>query len=129
MKESELMEFEASKYLKDITDYRLYLSQAFEGGDPIEIQAALGDVARAHGMTALARETGLARMALYKALSSRGHAELATIMKVMEALGLRLTLFKPDAAVKATSREKTPTQAVSGKKAATVAKRSASRLE
>ncbi|GLU30619.1 hypothetical protein Busp01_04610 [Trinickia caryophylli] len=44
MKVSELMEFDASKYLKDENDYRLYLAQAFEGGDPVEIQAALGDV-------------------------------------------------------------------------------------
>lgn len=57
MKVSELMEFDASKYLKDENDYRLYLAQAFEGGDPVEIQAALGDVAKARGMTALSRES------------------------------------------------------------------------
>jgi hypothetical protein len=48
------MDFGASKYLKDENDYRLYLAQAFEGGDPVEIQAAPDDVAKARGMTALA---------------------------------------------------------------------------
>ncbi|RDU98833.1 putative addiction module antidote protein [Trinickia dinghuensis] len=57
MKVSELMEFDVSKYLKDESDYRLYLAEAFEGGDPVEIQVALGDVAKARGMTVLARKT------------------------------------------------------------------------
>ena len=123
MKVSELMEFDASKYLKDEADYRLYLAQAFEGGDPVEIQAALGDVAKARGMTALARESGIAREALYRALSNKGNAEFATIMKVIAAMGLHLTLVKPEEALKAGVKAKAATKAVATKKAASVAKR------
>jgi probable addiction module antidote protein len=54
------------------------------------VAAALGDIARAKGMTALARDTGLARESLYKALSPTGNPELATIMRVVEALGRKL---------------------------------------
>ena len=126
MKVSKLMEFDASKYLKDENDYRLYLAQAFEGGDPIEIQAALGDVAKARGMTALARESGIAREALYRALSNKGNAEFATIMKVIVAMGLHLTLAKPEAVPKAAAKAKTATKAVVAKKARPVAKRAGS---
>ena len=89
MKVSEFAEFDASKYLKDENDYRLYLARAFEGGGSVEIQAALGDVAKARGMTALARESGIAREALYRALSKNGDAEFATIMKVIGAMSLQ----------------------------------------
>ncbi|OXJ22629.1 putative addiction module antidote protein [Burkholderia sp. HI2714] len=123
MKVSELMEFDASKYLKDETDYRLYLAQAFEGGDPVEIQAALGDVAKARGMTALARESGIAREALYRALSNKGNAEFATIMKVIGAMGLHLTLAKAETTLKATAKAKTAMKSVVAKKARPVAKR------
>ena len=123
MKVSELLEFDASKYLKDETDYRLYLAQAFEGGDPVEIQAALGDVAKARGMTALARESGIAREALYRALSNKGNAEFATIMKVIGAMGLHLTLAKPEAARKTTAKAKSATKAVVAKKTPPAAKR------
>jgi len=75
------------------TDERaaLFIEAAFEDGDPAVITAALGDVARARGMTQLARETGLAREALYRALSPSGRPEFETVLKVMRALGLRLT--------------------------------------
>jgi len=126
MKVSELMEFDASKYLKDETDYRLYLAQAFEGGDPVEIQAALGDVAKARGMTTLARESGIAREALYRALSNKGNAEFATIMKVIGAMGLHLTLTKPEEDLKAKPKAKAAAKPVAAKKAATVAKRGVS---
>ena len=126
MKVSELMEFDASTYLKDENDYRLYLAQAFEGGDPVEIQAALGDVAKARGMTALARESGIAREALYRALSNKGNAEFATIMKVIGAMGLHLTLAKPEAVSSAAAKAKTATKAVAAKKARPVAKRGGS---
>jgi probable addiction module antidote protein len=117
MKVSELMEFDASKYLKDENDYRLYLAQAFEGGDPVEIEAALGDVAKARGMTALSHESGIAREALYRALSNKGNAEFATLMKVIGAMGLHLTLAKPETVPKAAAKAKTATKAVVAKKA------------
>jgi probable addiction module antidote protein len=92
MKISELTEFDGSKYLKDEETVRHYLAQAFEEGDPRLIQAALGNVAKARGMTALARESGVKREALYRALSEGGNAEFATVMKVVRALGLHLTI-------------------------------------
>ena len=121
MKVSELMEFDASKYLKDETDFRLYLAQAFEGGDPVEIQAALGDVAKAWGMTALARESGIAREALYRALSNKGNAEFATIMKVVAAMGLHLTLVKPEEDLKAKVKAKPAAKRAATKRASPVA--------
>ena len=66
-----------------------YLEAALKEGEP-SLVAALGDIARARGMTKLARETGLGRESLYKALSQSGNPEFSTIMKVVEALGLRL---------------------------------------
>lgn len=59
-------------------------------GDGSLIRAALGDIARARGMSQLARDTGLARGGLYKALSAEGNPEFATVMKVIKALGLKL---------------------------------------
>ena len=59
-------------------------------GDGSLVRAALGDIARARGMSQLARDTGLAREGLYKALSPDGNPEFATIMKVIKALGLKL---------------------------------------
>lgn len=59
-------------------------------GDGSLIRAALGDIARARGMSQLAKDTGLAREGLYKALSAEGNPEFTTIMKVIKALGLSL---------------------------------------
>lgn len=67
-----------------------YLDAAFEDGDPTLITAALGDVARSRGMSRIARETGLTREGLYRALSREGNPELATVMKVLAALGVQL---------------------------------------
>ncbi|NIE65933.1 addiction module antidote protein [Burkholderia sp. Ax-1719] len=92
MKLSELKEFDGADYLKDEETIRHYLAAAFEDGDPRLIQAALGNVAKARGMTALARDSGVKREALYRALSESGNAEFATIMKVVRALGLQLTI-------------------------------------
>lgn len=68
----------------------LYLEAAFEDGDSRLIAAAIGDAARAYGMTKLATDTGLSREALYRALSEQGNPELSTVVKVLGALGLRL---------------------------------------
>ena len=67
-----------------------YLEAALEVGDPALVTAALGDIARAKGMSEVARETGLGRESLYKALSPTGNPEFGTIIKVIAALGLRL---------------------------------------
>ena len=69
----------------------LYLEAAFEDGDPALIAAAIGDAARAYGMTRLAKDAGPAREALYRALSEDGNPEFATVLKVLKAFGLRLS--------------------------------------
>ena len=82
--------WDPAEHLVSEKDIVAYLEAAFEEGDPALIAAALGDIARAKGMTELARETGLGRESLYKALSPSGNPEFATIMRVVEALGLKL---------------------------------------
>lgn len=72
-----------------------YLEAAFEDGDPALVAAALGDIARAKGMTQLAAQTGVTREALYKALSPNGDPRLSTFLGVIKALGIKL---KPRAA-------------------------------
>ena len=67
-----------------------YLGDAFASRDLGEIADALGVAARAHGMTELARQTGLSRSQLYASLSRTGRPELETVLKVTEALGLGL---------------------------------------
>ena len=78
--------------LKTEADIRAYLIACFEEApdDAAYIAAALGDVARARGMTKLAKRTGLTRMGLYKALSKDGNPSLDTVLRVLHALGLRL---------------------------------------
>lgn len=79
------------EHLKTKKDMAAYLEAVLEDGDPALISAALGDIARAKGGIAkIARETGLGRESLYKALSPDGNPEFSTILKVMRALGLRL---------------------------------------
>ena len=68
-----------------------YISAALETGDPAFIADSLGVAARARGMSQLARDTGLRRESLYKALSADGNPEFATIMKVVQALGVKLS--------------------------------------
>lgn len=84
--------FDAAEFLKSPEEMAAYLNACFEEdtGDGVLIRAALNDIARAQGMTQVARDAGLGRESLYKALSSTGNPEFATIMKVMKALGLRL---------------------------------------
>ncbi len=82
--------WDPAEHLESESDMAAYLEAAFEEGDPSLIAAALGDIARAKGMAQIARDTGLGRESLYKALSSEGNPEFATIMKVVGALGLRL---------------------------------------
>ena len=83
-------------YLKTEEDCRLFLEAAFDdaGDDPAYLAHAIGEVARARGMTRVARKTGLAREALYRSLSSDGNPELGTVLKVLYALGLQLTTKK-----------------------------------
>lgn len=78
------------EHLKTDEDMATYLEAALEDGDSSLISAALGDIARARGMTEIARETGLGRESLYKALSPEGNPEFATVLKVIQALKMKL---------------------------------------
>jgi probable addiction module antidote protein len=86
----EIQPWDAAEHLETEEDMTAYLNAALEEGDPALIVAVLGDIARAKGMTQIARTAGLGRESLYKALSPTGNPEFATILKVVDALGLRL---------------------------------------
>ncbi|MFM7513443.1 MAG: addiction module antidote protein [Cyanobium sp.] len=73
-----------------------YLEAALQDGDPQVIAAALGDIARAKGMSQIAREAGVGRESLYKSLSAMGNPELATVLKVISVLGLQLHVSATD---------------------------------
>ena len=82
--------WDPAEHLITDEDMAAYLEAALQEGDPALIAAALGDIARAKGMSQIARDAGLGRESLYKALSAEGNPEFATILKVIEALGLQL---------------------------------------
>jgi probable addiction module antidote protein len=75
-----------------------YLEAALQDGDPQLVAAALGDIARAKGMSQIARDAGLGTESLYKSLSSSGNPELATVLKMISALGLQLHVSPTDKA-------------------------------
>jgi probable addiction module antidote protein len=79
-------------HMKTDEDMALYLDACLEedAGDGLVVRAALNDVARARGMSQLARDTGISREGLYKALSPSGNPEFSTVLKVIKALGLKL---------------------------------------
>jgi probable addiction module antidote protein len=82
--------WDAADHLTSREEMAAYLEAALEEGDVALIAAALGDIARATGMSEVARQTGLGRESLYKALSPEGNPEFATVLRVLSALGLRL---------------------------------------
>jgi len=84
--------WDAAETLTTKEDIAAYLDAVLEDGDPDLWKAALGDVARAKGMSEIAQATGLGRTNLYKALSPSGNPEFATVAKVLKVLGLRLTV-------------------------------------
>ena len=92
--------FDAAEYIYSDDEARIYLEEVMKDGDAAEIADAIGVVARARGMTAIAKESGMSRESLYRALSPFGNPELATVMKVLEAMGLKLSVEpkRPDAA-------------------------------
>ncbi len=87
-----LRKWDSAEHLNSDEDIALYLDACLEeaGDDPAFIAKALGNIARARGMSQLARETGLGRESLYKALSGEGNPSFATILKVINALGVKL---------------------------------------
>lgn len=87
-----LSKWDSAQYLKTEEDMLAYFEACLEeaGDDAAFIARALGNIAKARGMTQLARDTGLGRESLYKALSGEGNPSFATILKVTRALGLQL---------------------------------------
>jgi probable addiction module antidote protein len=92
MKKLKTTRFDVSEHLRTPEDMAAYLEACFEeaGDDAAFIAKALGDIARAKGMSQIARDTGLSRESLYKALSGERTPGFDTILKVIQALGLKL---------------------------------------
>ena len=84
--------FDAADYLTEPEDQVELLEDALSLNDPIYIAVALGTVARARGMTDIAKAAGVTREALYRALSPKGDPRLSTLLGVVKALGFRLAL-------------------------------------
>jgi probable addiction module antidote protein len=88
----ETREFDIQNYLKTPEQQAAYIEAALEENDPAFLAKALGDVARARGMTQVAKDAGVTREALYRALSETGDPRLSTFMGVLNALGLKLKI-------------------------------------
>ncbi|QSR15604.1 addiction module antidote protein [Novosphingobium sp. KA1] len=86
----ELTRFDAAEYLSEPEDQAELLADALETGDAHIVAKAIGIVARAHGMTELAKETGIKRQQLYRTLGPDGNPTLETMLKVLPALGLKI---------------------------------------
>ena len=84
--------WDAAEVLNTPADIAAYLDAYLEDGSPEEMLQALKTIARSHGMSALARETGISREALYRAFSDKGNPTLETLLRVMKALGLRVAI-------------------------------------
>lgn len=91
---TKVRDYDVAEHLRTPEEMAAYLEAclAESDGDPSFVAKALGDIARAKGMAALARETGLGRESLYKALSADGNPQLSTILKVAKALGLEISV-------------------------------------
>ena len=90
VKVSELPDFDAAEYLNSEADMAAYLTTVLEENDPALLAAAIGDIARARGMSQVAKDSGIAREALYKALRPGSEPRFETISRVCAALGVRL---------------------------------------
>lgn len=92
MARTKLKKWDSAAHLRSEEDIALYLEACLEeaGDDAAFVAKALGTIARAKGMSQLARDTGLGRESLYKALSGEGNPSFATILKVTHALGIKL---------------------------------------
>lgn len=89
-----LSEFDIASQLRDETDIAEYLSMVLEDGDNDELIRAIGHVAKARGMTQIAKDTGLGRESLYKALSAGSKPRFETILRVLRALNIDLRAVK-----------------------------------
>ena len=87
---ADLPEFDPAEHLKSEADVAAYLTAIMEENNPALLAAALGDIARARGMSEIAKTSGITREALYKALRPNAQPRFDTISRVCEALGVRL---------------------------------------
>jgi probable addiction module antidote protein len=84
--------YDSAQYLDSSEAVSAYMEEALETEDPVFIAQGLGTVARARGMSEIAKQAGLSRESLYKALSSEGNPEFGTVLRVMPPLGLRSSI-------------------------------------
>lgn len=90
----ESTKWDTAEFLENEEDIAEYLNAALEDGDPSLLAVALGNVARARGMTQLSKETGITRDGLYKALCETGNPSFATVQKVIKAFGLKFDVAR-----------------------------------
>lgn len=90
--------WDVTQHLDTDEKMALFLEAVFEEGDPATIAAAIGEVARARGMSQIAKDAGLSRENLYRALSGDGNPEFSTVMKVIKAMGFDLKITPVKAA-------------------------------
>jgi len=86
----DLREFDVANYLDSKEVIAEYLTQVLKDGDLDELLSAIGDVARAKGMTQIAKETGLGRESLYKSFTNGSKPKFDTVVKVLDSLGIKL---------------------------------------
>lgn len=86
------MPYDSGEYVNSIEAINAYMEEALETDDPAFIASAIGTIARARGMSQIAKKAGLSRESLYKALSAEGNPEFSTIIRVMHALGLKFSI-------------------------------------
>ncbi|WP_316179570.1 MULTISPECIES: addiction module antidote protein [unclassified Bradyrhizobium] len=91
MKISKLKTFDAAEHLRTPAARAEYLNLVLADGDPAEVRDALNLVARAQGMSQVAKAAGVTREGLYKTLGENGNPEFATVLRVITAMGIRLT--------------------------------------
>lgn len=94
----ETTRFDVQHYLRTAQEQSAYIEAVLEEGDPAAIAVALGDIAKARGVSAFARETGLSRETIYKTFRAGGNPTLETLSSAIKALGLRLAVVPDKAA-------------------------------
>jgi probable addiction module antidote protein len=92
MAKIETTAFDSADYLNNAEAIAAYLDAYLEDGTPEELRGALATVARSHGMSDLARRSGVTRAGIYKALGQDGNPSFETIRSILGAMGLRLTV-------------------------------------
>ena len=90
--DAEISDWDVADYLKTEIEVRYFLEEILNANDPKLLQMALGDVARSAGMAKIAKKAGLNRESLYKALKEEAHPRFETVMRVFNAMGMKLSL-------------------------------------